>query len=101
MAARSRWRYLAPFALLAVIVVTGLVIRSGLSKTHTVSTQQTTAATATGHRHKHKRFYVVKAGDTLSGISAKTGVSITTIEALNPAVDPGALQAGQRLKLTR
>ena len=100
MAARNRWRYLAPLALLAVIVATGVVLRSGLGKSHHLTTPRTTAVSAAGHRTSHKHFYRVHAGDTLSGISAKTGVSITTLEALNPSVDPGALQAGQRLKLT-
>ena len=41
-------------------------------------------------------------GDTLSSIAQKTGVSVDTLEALNPKlVDPNSLQAAQRLKLRR
>lgn len=43
--------------------------------------------------------YTVQAGDTLSGIAAKTGVSLSKLESLNPGINPGALQTGQHLKL--
>ena len=46
-----------------------------------------------------KTVYVVQTGDTLGGIAAKTGVSIETLQELNPNVDPQALTSGQRLKL--
>ncbi len=45
--------------------------------------------------------YVVKSGDSLSAISAKTGVAVATLESLNPGVDPNALQTGQRLTLRK
>jgi LysM repeat protein len=41
----------------------------------------------------------VRAGDSLSSISLKTGVSIGELEALNPSANPDALQTGERLKL--
>ncbi|MGA2930053.1 MAG: LysM domain-containing protein [Solirubrobacteraceae bacterium] len=43
----------------------------------------------------------MRAGDSLSTISVKTGVSIATLESLNPNVDPAALQTGQLLRLRR
>ena len=43
--------------------------------------------------------YEVKSGDTLSAIAAETGVSMSRIEELNPAIDPQALIAGQTLRL--
>jgi LysM repeat protein len=43
--------------------------------------------------------YVVVAGDTLSGIAAKTHVPLATLEQLNPSVNPSALQVGQTLRL--
>jgi LysM repeat protein len=43
--------------------------------------------------------YVVQSGDTLGGIAEKTGVSVETLQELNPNVDPQALTSGQRLKL--
>lgn len=47
----------------------------------------------------NQRFYVVKSGDTLSRIAAKTGVEIEDLLALNPSVDPQGLVTGQRIKL--
>jgi LysM repeat protein len=43
--------------------------------------------------------YTVQAGDTLSGIAAKTGVPLSKLQSLNPGVNPSTLQAGQQLKL--
>ena len=102
---RKRGRYVAPIALLAVLVAIALVVNAGLSDKH-----HSTAA-ADGHhrsaaptrrgRSPRKVFYVVQAGDTLSTISAHTGISVPTLETLNPTVDPNALQTGQRLRLRR
>jgi LysM repeat protein len=101
MVARKRWRYLAPVALLAVIVATLLVLRAGLAKHDKLPATPPVALTTIHRPHARKRFYVIKPGDSLSAISARTGVSITTLETLNPSVDPSALQAGQRLRLIR
>jgi hypothetical protein len=46
-----------------------------------------------------RRFYVVRSGDTLVTISAKTGIPIERLEALNPTIDPQGLLRGQRIKL--
>ena len=43
--------------------------------------------------------YEVQSGDTLSSISEKTGVPMSTIEELNPDIDPQALIEGQSLRL--
>jgi LysM repeat protein len=100
MAARKRARYLAPIALVAVIVATILVVRTGLGTHHaSVAVQPTVSLPAVQHRTVHRRFYVVQAGDSLSTISAKVGVPLATLESLNPTVDPNALQTGQRLRL--
>jgi LysM repeat protein len=48
-----------------------------------------------------KKFYRVRPGDLLSGISDKTGVDIATIIKLNRDVDPQALQAGQLIRLRK
>ena len=47
------------------------------------------------------KFYVVQPNDTLSKIAAHTGVSVATLEALNPGVNPNALHPSQRLRLRR
>lgn len=77
------------------------------SKKHSTSSHSATStATGTSGSTKHKpqkttRYYVVKSGDNLTSIAAKTGVSVTAIEALNRNLDPNALQTGQRLRLRR
>ena len=105
MATRSRARYVAPIALVASIAVTYLVVHDSLKSTHKSTTShQVVLPTGPAHPKKrvhHATVYVVKSGDSLSGISAKTGVSVATIELLNPGVDPNALQSGQRLTLRK
>ncbi|HJW20814.1 MAG TPA: LysM peptidoglycan-binding domain-containing protein [Candidatus Limnocylindrales bacterium] len=43
--------------------------------------------------------YVVRAGDTLSTIAGRYGLGVAGIEALNPALDPTRLVAGQVIRL--
>jgi len=43
--------------------------------------------------------YTIQAGDTLSAVAAKTGVSLETIQRLNPQLDSNALRTGQKVKL--
>jgi LysM repeat protein len=104
MVRRSRGRYLAPIALAATITGTYLVVHAGLH--HSSSTTQSHVSKQPGQPHRGRltksRFYIVKRGDTLSSISQKTGVSIQTLQALNPKlVDPNSLQTAQRLRLRR
>ena len=70
MVARKRWRYLAPVALLAVIVATLLVLRAGLAKHDKLPATPPVALTTIHRPHARKRFYVIKPGDSLSAISA-------------------------------
>jgi LysM repeat protein len=104
MVPRNRARYLAPIALAATIAATYLVVHATLSDKHATAQSQVVRHTGTTRAPapkpvSHASFYVIKSGDTLSGISARTGVSLPTLEALNPNVNPGALQTGQRLRL--
>jgi spore germination protein YaaH len=100
--ARNVGRYVAPIALVAVIVATVLVIRAGLDATaHTAPAHHADRAVLNVHAPPRRRFYVIRPGDTLSTISVKTGVSVPTLETLNSSVDPNALQTGQRLRLRR
>jgi LysM domain-containing protein len=98
--ARNVRRYAAPIALVAVIVATVLVVRAGLDATpHAAPAHRADRAVLNVHAPPRQRFYVIRAGDTLSTISVKTGVSVPALETLNPSVDPNALQTGQRLRL--
>jgi LysM repeat protein len=112
---RSPGRYLAPLALLAVIAGIYLIVHHALPKsTHpstTVQTQHHSTAPSSPSSPpagKHTsgtpvtvKYYVVKAGDNLDLIAQRTGVSLATIEALNPGISATALRVGQRLTLRR
>jgi lipoprotein NlpD len=100
-------RLLAPLALAAVAVGVYLVVHSTVAKqTTTVTTSATTQRPTGRHHGKAKprpKFYVVKSGDTLSAIAARTGVPLGRLTTLNPSVStpPYSLQTGQRLRLRR
>jgi LysM repeat protein len=111
---RSPARWLAPLALVACTVAVYSVVNATLltddepsatssaTKSATTSKSSTTSkrsssAKRTGPR---RRPYTVKAGDTLSSIAEKTGVSLERIEELNPKLDSNSLQTGQRVKLS-
>lgn len=109
---RSPARFLAPLALLAVIAGIYLVVHNALDRTtrpvRTTSTVQRPRqpSGSTAHRHTHVpaatvRYYVVRPGDDFEVIAARTGVSLQTIETLNPGVSSTALHVGQRLTLRR
>jgi LysM repeat protein len=89
-------RYLAPTALVAFIVVVVVLVSSSSGGTHRSSS--TSDAPAAAHR-VHHRFYRVHAGDTLSQVALKTGVSVQRLDQLNPRLDPNALRPGQRIRL--
>jgi LysM repeat protein len=101
MVGRSRARYLAPLALIAVIAGTYLVVHAGISKKHATANAQSHNRRARRTHHRVAKFYVVKPGQTLTSIADKFGIPVTTLEALNPKVDPNSLQTSQRLRLRR
>jgi LysM repeat protein len=103
---RSPARLMAPLALLLVVGAVALVvlnsnIAGGDDGESATTTEQTSTerTTETQPGRPQRRRYTIKAGDTLGGISEKTGVSVEELQALNPELDPQALVAGQRIKL--
>ena len=98
-------RILVPLALIALVVAIIVVASNsgysgGDSGTSTTARPSTTSTTNPQAAPKtRRRRYTVKAGDTLGAIAEKTGVSVTTLEDLNPGLDPTQLVAGQKLKL--
>ena len=103
MADRNPARVAAPLALLAALVAVVVVVQASGSDSPTDNHTATRTAVTQPVRQARRaapRFYVVKAGDTLTVIADETGVSLETIERLNPQVDPQALQTGQRLRLS-
>ena len=108
MAGRSPARFLAPLALVAVVVALFMVVSAsrdeakngGNPSKQTSGSTPTPTANGKGKRErKGPRRYTVKAGDTPSSIADKTGVPLEQILRLNPDLDPQTLAPGQRIKL--
>jgi LysM repeat protein len=107
MAGRSPARFLAPLALVAVVVALFMVVSStkndsGSKGTSGQTTSHPTASPSSKAKkraRKGPRRYTVKTGDTPSSIADKTGVPLEEILRLNPDLDPQTLSPGQRIKL--
>jgi LysM repeat protein len=87
-----------PAAFLAAATIAVVGIRSALHSSSPHSRTPPAVTTVTRSTRK-KVVYVVRAGDTLAGVAAKTGVSETRLLKLNPSLTPTALFLGQRIKL--
>jgi hypothetical protein len=95
-------RYLAPIALAAVIGGTYLVVHTGLTKKDSVAQRSRGPRAGRAHRRLARaKFYAVKPGDSLTSIARNIRIAISTLESLNPTLDPNSLQTGQRLRLRR
>jgi hypothetical protein len=102
MAARNPVRYLAPVALVAIVAGGYLIVEHHVGA-HPPHASIHRARDRSGPRGKFARttFYTVQANQTMTGIARLTGMSLSRLEALNPQVNPNALQTGQRLRLRR
>jgi uncharacterized protein YbjT (DUF2867 family) len=95
-------RFLAPLALVAAVIGVILVVllSTGSNDPAPAPPAHRANVTHTTPVKRKARAYVVKSGDSLTAIAVKTGVSLETLERLNPDADPQALRLGERLKLT-
>jgi LysM repeat protein len=108
MAGRSPWRFLAPIALVAFAFALYTVVNdakepAGKSSSDTPAQASSTPSKSGSKKSAGKtkrRVYTVKQGDTASGIAAKTGVTIETMQKLNKHFDPQTLSPGQRIRLS-
>jgi LysM repeat protein len=103
----SSARIFAPAALaicaVAVLIVIGSSLGSddssdGGSPSADTASQQAGGTTSTPAK-RQPATYTVKSGDTLGAISETTGVTVETLQELNPELDPQALIAGQKIQL--
>jgi LysM repeat protein len=105
-------RLLAPLALIVfTVAVVAIVMGSGVTGDDSgdgsagaqdipAATTGTTTTKTTGQKQKKvPRSYTIKANDTLSGIAERFGTTVEELQALNPALDPQGLVAGQKIKL--
>jgi LysM repeat protein len=101
---------LALFAIAFLVIVIASLTGGDSSSSHPERVQTAQTQKRQGERKKtarkpvrrtgsNARFYTVRAGDNLSTIATKTGVSVDTLLELNPSLDPQGLVNGQRLKL--
>ena len=103
MAGRSPVRFLAPLALVGFVVALVMILQpSGNDQggaAPSSSSKPAATSTATPKPKRKRKVYVVKPGDTPSGIAQKTGVTLEQLEKANPSLDPQLLAPGQRIKL--
>jgi LysM repeat protein len=102
-------RFVAPLAIVAFVIAFVVVLSSSgagtapgggsSSPSATRTSSSVTTGKRSGSKFAHRRTYTVRTGDTLGAIAIKTGVSVSSLEDLNPGLDPQGLVAGQKLKL--
>ena len=119
---RELTRYGAPAAFLVAVTIAVLLIKSGLNggsetttaalpttahattttpptTTKIVLTDSASATTSTTTTVPGARYYVIQSGDTLGAIASRYGTTVDQLLTLNPGLDPGALQPGQRIRV--
>ena len=105
MAGRSPARFLAPLALVAFVIALFMILggedKGGDQPANTSEPAATATATPTQSSKRRRKVYVVKPGDTPSGIAEKTGVPLEDILALNPTLDPQTLAPGTKIRLRK
>jgi LysM repeat protein len=89
---------LALIAALVVIVVIVATSNGGNSDGNNGNSHKSHVSKV-GRRAVHRGVWVVHAGDTLGLIALKTGIAVTTLQQLNPNIDPQTLIEGQRIAL--
>jgi LysM repeat protein len=101
-------RLAAPVAFFAAATVLIVLIQRGLSSgesenspatTVPITTQAPTETSGTTTAAGRRRFYRVRAGDTLESIAARFDTTVADLLDLNPGIDPLALSPGQRVRV--
>jgi LysM repeat protein len=93
-------RVAAPLAFLAAVTVAVLLVRAGLDEATTrAEPTKPTAAAPTTTSPAARRFYRIRAGDTLAAIAPRFGLTEAELVALNPGIEPTALRIGQRIRV--
>jgi LysM repeat protein len=96
-------RLVAPVALAAPILGGYLIVHhyAVTHHSHPSHSHATKTGTKPTGKFARARYYTVRAGDNLTRIAARTGLTIERLQQLNPRINPNALQTGQRLRLRR
>jgi LysM repeat protein len=97
-------RYAAPAAFLLAVTIAVLLVRSGLrtdADSSVATTRPATVATTTARPvpPRRRRYYRLRAGETLSDVAIKFDTSVEQLLALNPGIQPTNLTVGQRVRV--
>jgi len=95
-------RYGAPVVFLLAVTIAVLLVRSGLQADSTAVTGTTATKATTTTRPvpvRKRRFYKLRAGQTLSDVALRYHTTVDALLVLNPRVDPNALRVGQRIRV--
>jgi LysM repeat protein len=97
-------RYAAPAAFLLAVTIAVLLVRSALRTDADSSVATTTATTVatttvTPVPPRRRRYYRLRAGETLSDVAIKFDTSVEQLLALNPGIQPTNLTVGQRVRV--
>jgi LysM repeat protein len=100
-------RYGAPAAFLAAVTIAVLLVRAGLdtgSSANTTTTRTTrTASTSTVSTAttpvRRRRYYRLRQGETISDVAIRFDTTVEQLLALNPGIEPNALNVGQRIRV--
>jgi Tfp pilus assembly protein FimV len=102
---RRSWKpLLAPAAFLLAATIAVVVLRGAIRGGHATSQAppprpaHAAPVKRTPPPARH-RVYTVRAGDTLSAIAARSGVSLARIMVLNPKLQPTTLFIGEKIRL--
>jgi LysM repeat protein len=103
---RRASRLAAPLAFFLGATILIVLVQSGLEGGETTTEASQTATLVTGpgpttttDEPARRRFYRVKAGDTLESIAAKFDTTVNELLELNPDIDPLALSPRQRIRV--
>lgn len=95
-------RAFAVIALIAALILVVVIVATsggGSGGGDNKSSAQHAKLSKAGRRAVHRGVWIVHSGDTLGSISLKTGIDVTTLQTLNPDIDPQTLLQGQRIAL--
>jgi LysM repeat protein len=94
-------RYGAPAAFLAAVTVAVLLVRAGLDTGSTTTTPTTSTRTAltTTTPARRPSFYRLRQGETISDVALRFDTTVERLLALNPGIDPNALEVGRRIRV--
>ncbi len=99
-------RFGAPAAFLAAATAAVLLVRSGLDRSTVPPPARTggVAAAVVSRRVPRpaatpkRRFYVIRAGDTLDAVALRFRTTVERLLTLNPGVRPTSLRIGEKIR---